>query len=343
MMYGRFIVVGLMVCLASGSVRADWQEPKDGLLTEKQITGYLAATREILQNLKAAGKAVEGTNNPVTAMQVYKQTEGKSQAAMAKQGMTEAEYQWVAGKVWEARGSLYLMEIQAKAEVEIAERTKKSAEEIAMLQKKVAAYEQAQKSGRKVMTADERNDVIKSAKEDQKAADEETKSHADAAKEATDAATKADAEAKAADTAAKNPPKELTGDDRQSFIDEKKQAAESARTTAKEAREKLVEENKAIAEAKAKSAAAASKAANPDLPVTADEKAEVKKQTDEGLAAAKADLQTAMDADKLLKETIETTRKQFAEMQNQPGAKNAKIVQPHAKEFDDVLKGAAGS
>lgn len=339
---GTFVVFASMVLFAAASARAEWQEPKDGLLTEKQITAYIAATREIMQNLKAAGKAVDGTNNPVTAMQVYKQTEGKMQAAIAKQGLAEAEYQWVAGKIWEARGSLYMTEIQTKAEKEIADRTKKSAEEIATLKQKVATYEQAAKSGRRVMTAEERNDAIKSAKEDQKAADEEAKSQADAVKEATEAATKSDAEAKAADDAAKNPPKDLAGDDRQAFIEEKKQAAESARTAAKEAREKLAEENKALAEAKAKSTAAAAKAANPDVPVTPEEKADVKKQTDEALAAAKAELQTAIDAEKLLKESADQVRKQFADMQNQPGAKNAKVVQPHVKEFDEMLQSAGG-
>src|SRR6476469_1879991 len=128
---GTVVVVMSWVLLAAGLVRAEWQEPKDGLLTEKQITAYIAATREVMQNLKAAGKAVNGTNNPVAALQVYKQAEGKMQAAIAKQGLSEAEYQWVAGKIWEARGSLYLTEMQAKAETEIAERTKKSAKEIA--------------------------------------------------------------------------------------------------------------------------------------------------------------------------------------------------------------------
>src|SRR5947209_8476825 len=66
MVRGRFAVVGLVilsVLLVAGRVRGaeEWTEPKDGLFTEKQVQNYAAAQKDVLQLLKAMGKAVEGS------------------------------------------------------------------------------------------------------------------------------------------------------------------------------------------------------------------------------------------------------------------------------------------
>ena len=148
---------------------------------------------------------------------------------MARHGLSEPEFKWLAERMPEQRGQLYALEVLDKADADVAERLKKSAAEQAAMKQKLATYETAAKAGRRVMTPEERADAAKNAKSDQQSAEEEAKGHQDAAKEAADAAAKAEAEAKAAEDAMKSPPKELTGDDRQAFVEEKKNAADGAR------------------------------------------------------------------------------------------------------------------
>ena len=334
--YAAAVAVCVWVVFTSPARGAEWQPPKDGVMTDKQVTAYIETFKEVLQNYKAAGKAIEGTNNALVAGRVLQGLDDKSGAAMARHGLAEPEFKWLAERVLEARGQLYLLEQLDKADADVAERLKKSAAEQAAIKQKQATYEAATKAGRRVMTAEERAEATKSAKSDQQTAEEEAKGHQDAAKEAADAAARAEAEAKAAESAMKSPPKELTGDDRQAFIEEQKNTAEGARANAKVAREKEAEERKLQAESKAKAAAAAARAKDPDLPATDDERAEVKKQNEEMLASLRSDLQTAGEADKQLKDAAEQVRKQAAETKGTPAAKNAAVLKPHAKLYDDA-------
>ena len=62
----------------------------------------------------------------------------------------------------------------------------------------------------------------------------------------------------------------------------------------------------------------------------------MKKQNEEMLASLRSDLTTAAEADKQLKEAAEQVRKRGAEMKAQPAAKNAAVLKPHAKRYDEV-------
>src|SRR5205807_1816213 len=82
-----------------------------------------------------------------------------------------------------------------EADRQLAERSKQNAEELKQKREKLAAYEKAQKEGRRVMTAEERDAAVKSAKDDQQAAEDEAKTHAEEAKAAAADAAKAAAAA----------------------------------------------------------------------------------------------------------------------------------------------------
>ena len=53
--------------------------------------------------------------------------------------------------------------------------------------------------------------------------------------------------------------------------------------------------------------------------------------------AAKSELQASLDSDKLLREAAAKMDKDLAQQHATPAAKNALVVKPHVKEFDDIL------
>lgn len=328
------VALGLSVVPAVTGA-ADWKEPKDGTYSEKQLTNYLAVQKEAIASWKAAGKAVEGASS-AAALAVALRTDEKFKANLAKHGMSQEEYSWVGGKAFESWGALLRQRIAEKTEKDLATQTAEKQKALNELKQKLATYEKAQKDGRRVMTKDERESAVKNAKDEQQAALDEAKQHADEAKQAHDEASKADADAKAADAAAKSPPKDVSDDDKPGFIEQKKNDAQSARDAAKEARDKEAEAKKAEAESKAKADAAGKKAANPDLPVTDDEKAEVKKQNDEMVAQVKDDIKSSEDGLKLLQESGGSIIKSFKTDDGKIPKQNVELLKKHLKEFQDA-------
>jgi membrane protein involved in colicin uptake len=330
------LVASIIVATGMSTRGADWQAPKDGLVTDNQVTSYITVFREYMQTVKAAGKALQG-GSALTAGGVISATDARFKALLASHGLTQQEFEWVGKEVWEAKGFLMVDDITAKSGAEITERLKKSADEQAALKQKMATCEKALKEGRRVMTPDERSDGVKAAQADQQSADEEAKGHADAAKEAADAAAKSEADAKAASALAARPPADVSADDRNDYIAGKKKEAEDALAAAKDSRGKQAEETKALAEAKAKSTAAAARAKDPEIPNTDDDKAEAKKNAQDMLASAKADLQTAIESDRLLHLAGAQMEKDMAQRRASPAARNAVVLKPHLKEFDEML------
>ena len=346
---GRFaalMVVALLVVGTHHPVSAvpaapAWQPPKDELLTDKQVASYLDVTRDYLASLKAAGKALQGgQSSPLLAGQVLAATDERFKASLARHGMTQEEYQWVGGKVWEAKGFLLFDATLGKAVGDADEKLKMNAEDQSALKQKIATYEKALKDGRRVMAADERAEAVKAAEADRQSAEEEAKGHADTAKEAAAAAAKAEAEAKSALALAAKPPADVSADDRENYAVGKKKDAEDSAAEAKEQREKEAEEKKSLAECKAKAAAAVARAKDPEVPLTDEEKAQAKQEAQDALERAKSDLQSDTDAQKVLSGAAEKLRKDLTDRRAAPAAKNAAVFKPHAKEFDDVMSAA---
>ena len=151
-----------------------------------------------------------------------------------------------------------------------------------------------------MLSPEEREQIVNSAKEDEKSALEEQTQHLDEAKAAADEAAGHDKEAKQAEVAMKNPPKDLSEGDKNSFIEDKKNVIQSAKAAAKESRDKEAEARKAADESKAKASAAHEHGLHPELPTNDDEKNQFKQQTTEALDCAKNDLQTTQQASDLL-------------------------------------------
>src|SRR5690349_3428424 len=87
-------VVGflLLTVVARG---ADWQPPKDGVLSEKQFTSYTQVLQELLDNARAAGKAIDGSQSGAAGLAMVLRTNQNFKSSLASHGMSEAEYDWV--------------------------------------------------------------------------------------------------------------------------------------------------------------------------------------------------------------------------------------------------------
>jgi hypothetical protein len=294
------VLVGVAFC--AGVVLADWQEPKDGKLTEKQVTGYIGVLKELVDLHKAAGKAIDKASGPA-AMAIVMRTGEKYDAIVKKHGLNDAEMNWVSGKVFEAYGAAEMEILLTEgAQADLAKAGKESDKELADAKARLAAHEAALKDGRRIIDKEEREQIIADAREEQKSAEEEAKEYAKEAKE-----TLAEA-ARATDP------------------DEKQ-----------DARDRAAEAQQNEKEARARATVAARRIASPDLPANDEEKAELIVEHQRQIARAKDDIKQAEEAAKLIGESSQQTNQLLAEMRKSIPAENIALMKKHAKAFKQAL------
>jgi hypothetical protein len=212
------LVTFCLLAVLPAARAADWKEPLDGLFTEKQVENYAAAQKDVLQLLKAMGKATEGGKGGAAALNLMAGLDDKVTAILAKHDLQRKEFDWLGGKVLECWGVGMMDDMLDGSKAELAQQKKKNAAEIESAKARIAEYEKARKSGTRVMTKEQRDAAVQSAKEAQDAASEEARQHADDAKAAADEGAKYEADAKAADALAKNPPADVEADARADYI-----------------------------------------------------------------------------------------------------------------------------
>jgi hypothetical protein len=318
-------------------LRADeWEEPKNGLFTEKQIEHYAAAQKDLMQLLRTMGKAVEGSKTGIGAAAVLAGMDDKVNAIVAKHDLKRAEFEWLGSKAFECMGLAMIDEQFDKGKDDLAEQRKKNVADQEAMKKRIADYEKASKEGKRVLTKEQREELVKGSKEAQDSANEEARQHAQEAKEAADEAAKIEGEAKAADALAKNPPPDVDKDSRDDYVKGKKEEAESLRANAKESRDREKEAKKAEAESKAKAAAAGRQIANPEVPVTDEEKEQTKAQNAKGLADARSELEQLAQVSTLLADAEVQYKKQRDEMHKSVKEENLTLVKKHLKELKEA-------
>src|SRR5690242_7029292 len=97
-------VLGLSLALTH-SARGAWEPPKDNLLTEKQVTSYIDIMRQLLAELKATDKAVQGKSG-LEAAAMINRAGARFKQIVADHGMTEPEFEWVKERTFEAWGGI---------------------------------------------------------------------------------------------------------------------------------------------------------------------------------------------------------------------------------------------
>src|SRR5579872_5308345 len=102
----RMMAMTAGVAMTASVTLAEWQVPRDGAVTEKQLANYLQVQKEALDTWRAAGKAIEGSQSSAAAIALALRTDEKFKASLASHGMTPDEYSWVGSQVWQAYSTL---------------------------------------------------------------------------------------------------------------------------------------------------------------------------------------------------------------------------------------------
>jgi len=335
----RFVFVMLIGLVSVRAFAADFAPPKDGVYSEKQLTEAIAVSKELVDSATAAGKAVEGSQSAALIIATMAKTNEKYQASLAKHGLSEAEFDWIKEQMWTAYGVLMQVDLFAgeQAQKDFDAQLKKQTAALDAAKKKLADVQAAQKSGKKILTDDERKTIVENARSDEQSAGDEAKSHADEVKQAQDDAAKADKDAKDAEKLAKNPPPDVGADDREQYVKDRQSDAENAKQAAKEARDRVAEAQKAQKESEAKVASAKARRQNPDVPQTDDEKAETTKQNEEAIASTNAEIDSLNTTIQTLNEAHDQAKKMAADAAKNAPAANVDLLRKHHTEFEAIF------
>jgi hypothetical protein len=328
----------LVSSLMLTSARGDFTPPKDGKLTEKQVTSFIEITKDQMDTLKSAGKAAQGVGG-VGAVAIAEHAGEKMDASIASHGMTKEEYNWVSEqvtKLWPI--ALYQKQWDDTGKPDLEKQIKARQADEDAAKAKLATYQKAQKDGQRVMTKEQRDAAIASATSDRNAASDDLKSATDALKPINDEIAQHDKDAADAEALAKNPPADVSADDRNNYIDARKNDAQTAKDAAKDARDRLKDAQKAVDDAKARVTAAGNRVDHPEVPVSDDDKASVKQENDQAVTDATKQIADDEDAIKTLKETLAAGPMDLtAGSKDKPDPDNLALVKKHVGEYMDAI------
>jgi hypothetical protein len=333
----RITTALLFLCLLVAPLRAEWKEPADGVITDKQMTNYLGAMKEVQSLFKAAGKAAEG-QGAVGAMGLWAKTSEKYQAILAKNNLSDEEFTWLSGKVSEAWvGATVHLNWEKQGLPASQEQEKKLRADIDTQKSKVAEYEAAAKSGHRVLDADARKAAVERAKSEQDDAAANLKSTDEEIANQQKEIAEKDAAAKAADALAAKPPGDVAQEDREGYIEGKKQEAAGLRQEAKDLRDQLAEKQKTRKVHADALASAKARGEHPEVPTTDEDKANVKTENENGLKAAREQLKASEDGLALLVEGRDATQKQIDEITKNTPKPNVELLKKRYGDFCDAM------
>jgi hypothetical protein len=270
---------------------ADWKPPADGRFTEGQLKAFLDTQNNWLQELASVVHIAGSGSSSKTKVTAVADVGKLYQACLDRHHVSRAEFEWIAKSAADAWGAVAYLDGSFKTQQDgfDDQRTEIDAK-LADAQKRLQTYQEAQKSGWRVLSADDRDALVKLARADQESALQEVKQRSDDIDARETEAKNDDADAKTADDEAANPPTDVSPDDRDEYVQNKKNEARAAREAAAETRTQEADEKKAEADAQALADAAGHRADHPEIPVTADDKAQAKADNDAGAASAQADI-----------------------------------------------------
>ncbi len=329
----------LLAFLTLRTAGAAWQPSADNKLTEDQIKAYLATTNDWLDEYARIMQDLEAAKTEDARLAAVADIGKRHDACLTSHNMSSEEYNWIGQRTMEAWSvAAYNEDVYTKAESDIQMRLKENDAKLADAKRRLADYQAAQKDGKRILTPEDRNAAIKSAASDQQSAADEARQHADEARTALEEAKQQEASAAAADALVASPPADVSGDDRPSYIEGKKGEAQSARDAAREARDRAAEATKGMNDAQAKAALGAARAVHPEIPLTDDEKAQIKSENDAAIAQAKTDINQC-DQTKTQIAVIEAElKKQADETAKSAPPENVVLMQKYAAEYKKAFE-----
>jgi hypothetical protein len=333
----------LSILLFATPVLADWKPPADGKITEDRLKVFLDTQNDWLEELASvvhqAGGGKSGDAKAPTVADVGK----LYQACLDRHHIGRAEFEWLGKAAGDAWGAVAYLDGSRKTQQDqLDEQQKELDAQVADAQKRLETYKEAQANGWRVLGDSDRDAIVKLAQSDQQAAADEASQRADEVAARESEAVNDVADAKTAEDEAANPPADVSPDDRTEYVQNKKNEAHAAREAASEARNEEADEKKELADVQAQVDAAAHRATHPEIPVTADEKAQANGDDDAGVAAAAADIQRLQAGKAELAKSEGQLKQTAAKVTGNVPAENIAIMRKYGDEYKAELARAQG-
>ncbi len=313
----RRLVAPILVLALSVAHAGDWTKPKDGVMTEKQTDSFLDAWKKIcktafehLADIKAHEK---DSAYLIASMKSFDESLEKIKK---DSGLAKGEYEWVEKETTDIYAILWVYESHLKPQLDSA--VKESGTKLADAQKARDEVAAARKSGKRIMTPDEKADAKKSA-------DEQVAQCEGALKDA----------------------KQSTAD-AQKQLDEAKAALRSADADGKADAEQVVKDRQdgvkaakdAEAEAQKNLEVARRRASAPDVPQTPEEKEQNDKDLADREQRATEELDQAKAGHEMITKTVkDANEKMAADIAKYP-AKNVALVRPRLEKIHKLFTSA---
>jgi hypothetical protein len=343
-MVTKWITTTVVVLLLARVVDAQWKPPADGKFTEDQLKVFLDAQKDWLDENAKILQDVSAAQSDATRIAALGDLDKRYQACLERHHMSRQEFEWLAQQAMAAWTSVtYTDQAYKNTNDELDSQTKENAARLSDAQGRLAKYQQAQKDGVREMSADDRDEAIKSAKEDQQSALDEAKQHGDDAVSAEAEAKRQAKDAGAAQYLASNPPTDISADDRPTYIDNKTNEAQTARDAAKDALTRKEDAVKAQDDALFRAEVAAHKAAHPEVPASADEKASVKADNDAAIATAQSDIAECQQQSVQLAAASQQLKNSARQMSENIPEENIVNMRKYADRYHDQLAHAFGN
>jgi hypothetical protein len=343
-MVTKWITTAVVVLLLARSANAQWKPPLDGKFTEDQLKIFLDTQKDWLDENAKILQDVSTAQTDATRLAALGDLDKRYQACLERHHMSRQEFEWLAQQAMAAWTSVtYIDQTYKNTNDELDSQTRENAIKLADAQSRLAKYQQAQKDGVRVMSADDRDEAIKSAKEDQQSALDEAKQHGDDAVSAEAEAKQQTKDAGTAQYLAGNPPADISADDRPAYMDNKTNEAQTARDAAKDALSRKEDAVKAQDDALFRAQVAAHKAAHPEIPANADEKASVKADNDTGVAVAQGDIAECQQQSVQLTAGSQQLKNSAQQMRKNIPEENIVIMRKYADRYHHQLAHAVGN
>lgn len=309
------------VLVSSAAAHAEdkpWEQPKDGVFTEKQVDTWIEYTTRYLKKVREVSKYLEAHKDDTKAIgQATLELEQYGPTLLKELNLQKAELEWIGKEAYEIHSVVWLWSSKVKPELD--ERVKEANEKVASGEKAKTEIAAAKKAGRRYMTPEEKAQAKASAEEQVKAAEEALKE----ARAATAEAQKALDESRAA-------LKKASAEEKADLEQQEKDREEALRT---------VKENEA--EPAKNLELAKKRQKDPDLPANAEEKAEVDTYNDDRDRANNEELASAKTTRDILTKTAKDYEETAVtgELKKHP-AKNVEIVRARTAKIQANIEGA---
>ena len=343
-MTAKWITGAVVVLLLAGSARAQWKPPTDGKFSEDQLKVFLDTQKDWLDENAKILHDISTAQTDAGRLAAAGDLDKRYHACLERHHISREEFEWLAQQAMAAWSSLtYFDQTFKSTSDQLESQTKENAAKLADAQSRLAKYQQALKDGVRVMSADDRDEAIKSAREDEQSALDEAKQHADDAAAAATEVKRQTIDAATAQGLANDPPADISADDRPAYIENKKNEAQTARDAAKDASSRIDDAVKAENDALLRGRIATLKAAHPEVPGNDDEKASVKADNDAAIAAAQSDIAECQQQSVQIAAVLQQLKTGVQQMSKDIPEENIAIMRKYADQYHDQLTHAFGN